>query len=79
MLCNTSLASLAVFASQRCSNHASNTKVGFIKFPQAEELINNSFLLGNAVQLGNEARIKQHAGYIKVARHAIRSQEEEVE
>lgn len=71
MLGNASLASAAVLASQRRSNHARNTEVGFVILPLREQLVNDSLLLRNAVHLGHEARVVSHAGDVEIRRQAI--------
>jgi hypothetical protein len=71
VLCNTSLASLAVLASEWRPDHAGYAKVGLIKLPQAQKFIDNGLLLCNTVHFWNESRVKYHAGCIKVSTQSI--------
>jgi hypothetical protein len=71
MLGYTAIASLAVLAPQWHTNHARNAKVLVIELPQAQELINDSLLLGQAAKFGNIARFIKHGTEIEVSTKRI--------
>jgi hypothetical protein len=66
MLGHAFLASLAVLTPQRRPDHARNTKVGLVKLPQLDELVNDGLLLRNAVHLWHETGVLHHGGDVKV-------------
>jgi hypothetical protein len=79
MLRYTTVASLAVSASEGSADHTSNAEVGLVKLPQAEKIVDDSLLLGNPIEFRDKARVEQHAGRIEVSRRGINSCEKEVE
>jgi hypothetical protein len=78
MLGNTALAPAAMFATQWSADHARGAKVSVVKLPQPDEIINNGLLLSNAVELGYETRIENHAGGVEIGRHGNEECEREV-
>ena len=68
-----------MLAPQRRPNHARNTEVGLVKFPQLDELVDDGLLLRDAVHFRNKARIVHHSGDIKVANEGKEDDESQVE
>lgn len=60
MLANTSLTSLAMLASKWPTDHASRTKVLFIKLPSFKQFINDRLLLAHTAAFRYEAWIFKH-------------------
>jgi hypothetical protein len=56
-----------MFASKRLTYHARDAKVLLVKFPQAQKLINDSFLLSEAGELGNITWLIEHSAEIEIA------------
>ena len=71
--------SLAVLAAERLPDHARHAEVVLVKLPQAQELVDDGLLFGDAVQFGDIARVKYHTGRIKVDRQTERAGKEKVE
>ena len=61
------VAPFAMLASQWHTNHARDAKILFVKFPQAQELINDLFLLCETTKLGDKAWFIEHGTKIKVS------------
>jgi hypothetical protein len=70
MLCNASITSLAMFTSKRHAYHAGDTKVLIVKFPQAQQLINHSFLFGEPSQFGDIAWL-EHSAEVEIAAESV--------
>jgi len=66
VLRDTSLASFAVLASERRSNHARSTEVLVVKLPKTQELVDNSLLLAPATRLWDKAGVLDHAQDVEV-------------
>jgi hypothetical protein len=79
VLGHASLASLAMLTPQRCPNHARNTKVGLVKLPQPDELVDDGLLLRDAIHFRHEPWILHHRGDIKVADQGEEDNESQVE
>ena len=78
MLGNTTLAPFAVLASQRCTDHTRDAEVGLVEFPHSQQVVNDSLLLGNAVEFGDKPRVEDHGGRIEVRGESVKNQEEQV-
>ena len=66
MLGNASLAALAVFTPNRFPSHTSHTEILVIEFPEAQQLVNDSFLLVTAPSLWDKAGIRTQTKCIEV-------------
>lgn len=69
MLGHTSLATTTVLASKRRSNHTDSAEVGLVVFPGLEKLVDDSFLLSNAIHFRHKAWIESHGSDIEKGRH----------
>lgn len=70
MLRNAALASPAVLTPERRADHASNTEVRLVELPEADEIINDSLLLRNAIQFRHEAWIVYDACCVEIGGEA---------
>jgi len=75
---NAALTPAAMFASQWSSDHARNTKVGLIKLPEADQLVDNGLLFGDSIELRHETRIVDHTPDIKPGAQGIGEDERKV-
>ena len=71
MFRNTSVASFAVFASQGLAIHTWNAEVVFIKFPKAQKIVDDSFLLREAAEFGHKAGLVEHGAAIEIPTQSI--------
>lgn len=60
-----------MFASQWPSNHAVYAEILIVKLPQAEQLVNNCFLLRPTPKLGYVARVFDHTNGIEPCTESI--------
>ena len=65
---DTALAPAAMLASQRSPDHARNTKVGLVKLPETNQLVDDGLLFRNAIHLGNKSWIVHHAPDVEPCR-----------
>jgi hypothetical protein len=79
MLRNTPLASPAVFASKRLPDHAVDTEIIFVEFPQPEKLHNRCLLLAPTGEPGNESWVSCHGACVKVSRGANYQRKEHIQ
>ena len=75
MLGNTTLAPFAVLASQRCTDHTRDAKVGLVEFPHSQQVVNVGLLLGDAVEFRDKPRVKDHRGGVEVCGEAVKNEE----
>ena len=78
MLGHAALAPATVLAPQRSPNHARYTKVRLVVLPLADQLVDDGFLLSDAVELGHEARVVNHGPGVEEAGKREKGGEEEV-
>ena len=79
MLGDAALASSTVFAPQRRPDHAGNAKVGIVKLPCRDEVVDDGLLLGDPIHLGHEPGVIRHTPDVKPRREADKDGAEEVE
>lgn len=60
-----------MLASQRPSYHAEDTEIGFIKFTQLEELIDDTFLTIAATCFGDKTWVLFHRSEIEIPAEAV--------
>lgn len=70
MLGDAALAPTTVLASQRRPDHAGDAKVGLVKLPSRNQVVDDGFLLGDAVHLGHEPRVVRHTPNVEPRREA---------
>lgn len=71
VFCHTAGAPLTVFASQRPPDHAIHTKILLIKFPQAQQFVDNRLLLSPTSELWHITRIFSHANGVEPCAEAV--------
>jgi ribosomal protein L35AE/L33A len=79
MLGHTSLATTAVLASKRRSNHTDDAEVGIVVFPGLEKVVNDGFLLGNAIHFRHKAWVVSHGSDIEKGRRSKSGSEGEIQ
>jgi len=79
MLGNAALAPTTVLASQRRPDHAGDTKVGFVKLPSRNQVVDDGFLLGDPIHLGHEPGVVRHAPDVEPRREADEDGTEKVD
>ena len=79
MLRHAPLAPLTVLAPQRRPDHARHAEVALVELPLADQLVDDGFLLGDALHLGDEARVVGHGAAVEVAHEGEAGAEAEVE
>jgi DNA-directed RNA polymerase subunit H (RpoH/RPB5) len=67
-----------MFASQGHSDHARDTEVLIIKFPEAQQLIDDCLLLRETTKFGDVARLVKHSAGIEIATESKTSGEQYV-
>ena len=70
---------LAMLAANRYTSHAVNTKTVIVKFPHANELVDDGFLLDTAAKFRDITGIFGHAENVKICTKTKRDGEEEVQ
>jgi len=68
----------AMLTPQWCPDHARNTKVGLVELPQADQLVDDRFLLGNPIHLGHEPGVVADAPNIEPSCHGIEGNKRKV-
>ena len=68
-----------MMAAYRYPDHAMYTKVLIVKFPKANQLVNNSFLRCTTTELWYVARVFNHADDIEVGTKTIAHCKQEIE
>lgn len=79
MFGHAALASPTMLAPQGRSNHAHDAKVGLVKLPRLEQLVNNGSLLCNAIHLGHKSRIVSHCSDVEENRQGEKSCKQNVQ
>jgi hypothetical protein len=62
----TTIATLAVFASERRTHDTSRAIMILVKLPKAQKLIHHSLLLAEATGFGNIARVIHHTKKVEI-------------
>lgn len=68
VLCDTTTATAAVFATKGLPRHARNTEVFFIKLPQLKELLDHFSLLVSTAEFGDVPRVFHHGHDVEKGR-----------
>lgn len=66
MFSYTAIASLAMFTSEWHAYHTRHAKIMLIKLPEAQQLINDRFLLCQTSKFWNIARLIDHRACVKI-------------
>ena len=75
MFRNAMTTSSTVLTSNRPSDHASYAEVLVVKLPQAQQFVDDSFLLSSTSKFWYVARILDHAIYVEVCTESIADSE----
>lgn len=78
MLCNTTPTSPAMFTPKRCPDHTRNTKIALVKLPILEELVDDCFLLCDAIELRHITGVVSHRSNVEKANKTEKSAEDDV-
>jgi hypothetical protein len=78
MLRHATIASFTMLAPQRHSNHAWHAKVLLVKFPQAQQFIDDNLLLREATKLWDKTRLIEHRAEIEIPAETIEYSEDDV-
>lgn len=76
---NATLASFAMFATQRPPDQTLHAKILFVKLPQAEQLFHNRLLLSAASRIWYKSRVFDHAYGIEVRAKTVRNSKQHVQ
>ena len=68
----------AVLTSKWPSDHARYTEILVIELPQAQQLVNDCFLLGTASKLWYVARVFDHAVCVEICTKSVTDQEKQI-
>jgi hypothetical protein len=78
MLGHAALTPAAVLAPEWCPNHARHAEMRLVVLPLTDQVVDNSLLFGDPVELGNETRVVHHGPRVEEASHGNGNKEHKV-